>query len=107
MPDDISILQFFNLIVDGASLIANIDECGVEQSIIDIENYCDKNDCSPQTLFNNMINKAFQFVDKFNSMFAAYTNFPGDTEEELYEQTETVGKALGTIIRLILGYDYL
>ena len=59
----------FSFFRDLMAVTANIEECGLEKSILEIETYCRKHDCSAPVIFGGLAPKAFQIIDKFATIF--------------------------------------
>jgi hypothetical protein len=49
-----NLVALFQLFTDSASIIANLDECGLEQSVIDVEHFCDTQGCSGPVILSNL-----------------------------------------------------
>lgn len=81
---------------DLMTVIANIDECGLEVSIEEVVAFCQTpGNCDKVTILGGLSGKAFALMEKATSMVSVINQFPGDTDEEAYEQGITFGKALG------------
>ncbi|CDW83775.1 UNKNOWN [Stylonychia lemnae] len=96
----------FDLVRDFMAVTANIDECGLEKSIIEVEKFCLKNDCSPPTIFGGLAAKAFQIFDKLTTIADMLQEFPGDDAQEVFDQGQSIGKALGSMIRIIFNFQH-
>ena len=49
----------FNFFRDLMAVIANVEECGLEKSILEIETFCKKHDCSAPVIFGGIAPKFF------------------------------------------------
>jgi hypothetical protein len=54
-----NVIQLFQLMTDSATIIANLDSCGLEQSVVDVESYCAAHDCSLPAIVANLSSNVF------------------------------------------------
>ena len=97
----------FQMVQYMATMIANIEECGFEQSVTDIVLYCKTNVCSMDTFVSQIAVKGFQLLDKINQIVEVAQAPLGQTPEAIFDQAEIFGKAIGGIIRLLIGIEHL
>ena len=99
-------VDIFALLGDVTAFVANFGECGIEKAIDDISSYCLILDhCDVTQIMNEITTKAFQMIDKINTIVEVLEEFPGDTSDQIYEEMESMGQAIGGIIRNILSLD--
>lgn len=53
------LIQLFQLLTDSATIIANLDSCGLEQSVVDVENFCLTHDCGITAIISNLSSNVF------------------------------------------------
>ena len=80
-PDNI--IGYVQDILDIAAIINNINDCGVEQLIYDLERFCDKNPCTIETAIKALTEKLFALIDKMNNIAECYVDFPNQTDEQI------------------------
>ena len=100
-------MAIFQMATDISAVIANIDECGLQRSILDVEHFCATNDCTGNQILNNLTNNVFKIIDKINTFVSGATSLPGETEEIIYDTMESMGTSIGATLRLILNVQFL
>ena len=89
------------------TVVANFDECGLEKSIEEVAKYCSRtHDCEPESIFGGLAGKAFQLIEKFTAVADILREFPADSADEVYEQGITIGKSLGSTLRIIFNFQH-
>eukprot|EP00347_Sterkiella_histriomuscorum_P008593 403344499 len=100
-------LLIFDVMKDVMAIVANFDECGLEKSIEEVAKYCEKShDCEAEALFGGLAGKAFQLIDKATAIADIAREFPGETEQDVFEQGTTFGKAIGAALRIIFNFQH-
>ena len=94
-------LEFIQMLADFNTVVANLDECGWDTSIYDIENFCMSNNCNGMAMFQNLMGSMFDAFGQVNDIVSVLTHFPGDTEAALYDQTEALGVAFANILKMM------
>jgi hypothetical protein len=102
--DVFAIVDFF---IQINAVIANIEECGVEQAAEDVELYCTIFECGAEKMLEVLTSKAFQLINEVNVLVETANEFPGEEPEDAFAMVADSGKAMGTIIRLLLGINKL
>jgi len=88
--------------------LTSVLECQVEELIFDLAEFCDKNDCSIERVFENDFKAAFQLVSIANSLAAVtFAKFTDDIKMEsdaYFEMWMEIGKNLGKLVRLSTSF---
>ena len=87
-------------------VVNNIDECEVDEVGKDLIMWCvdNKEACETKTILTNVQANLFQVIDKVNAIIAIVPEFPSEDSEEMYDQTYTIGKSIGSLINYVYGY---
>jgi hypothetical protein len=97
----------FDMFIQLNAVIANVEECGLEKAAEDIELYCTIFECGPEKVLEVLTTKAFVLINEVNVLVEVAADFPGDEPEDTFRMTSDSGKALGNIIRILLGINKL
>lgn len=92
--------------------LSAVVECQIEETIYDLAEYCDKDGCNAEKVFNNTIGAAFKIIGIMNA-FAAVTYektvVRGDVRESKeahFELWQEVGRNVGKLFRFTTDYHY-
>lgn len=100
--DSETILGFIEMILDGAAVINNFNECDFEEFAMALYRHCDKADCSSAKVISNMTSKIFQIIDKINSLAEVYVDQENQTDEQVRVVATGMGKNIGSLVRIAL-----
>lgn len=98
--------MLFKFVTSLGGVVNNFDECEVDEVGKDLVMYCieNKKACETKQILTNVQTNLFQVIDKVNAIIALAPEFPSQDVEEIYDQTYTIGKSIGSLINYIYGY---
>ena len=91
--------------------LSAFDECQLEETVYDLAEFCDINDCSPKKILNNEIAAIFKITGILNAFAAVvYERTYVKSELELskdvhFDLWQEVGKNLGRLIRYSTNFN--
>ena len=101
------------ILSDGAEIIESLIYCHFEKPFIDIFTFCSIEDCSIETIGNNLSKNMFVLVGKITSLTELFTSTNTSTEfmnndiSIWRDNMISIGDDIGTFIRVLINYHHI
>ena len=99
--------KIFNVFNQGMEVFNSFQSCSIQQSLDDITTFCSVHPtaCTGQALMDNVTKNMFVLMGKATEVTTIIQEFPAETAAELYTQTSSLGNIVGTVLRLLSGFQ--
>ena len=100
--------KMMSLLPKGMEVFNSLNSCSVTSTFTDVATFCvlHPDSCTSASLMENVTKNLFVLMGKFTEVTTIMNGgFPAPTAADLYTQTESMGNIVGTILRLLSGFQ--